>query len=363
MTKYMMRPLAAAAAALTLGLGALPAQALTFDLSFTAGTTAAQQSAFQAAADYWSGKLTDNVTVSLEVGFTALPTGILAQAGSSYVVATYGDVRGAMLTDVSSTVDLAATGHLQSGPTLSFMSTNMDGGSRLNNDTTCAVAGTTACSNDNQYLAITSANARALGIGTPGGSDGTIVFNTVYAATYQFDRSGGIGPGMTDFITVAQHEIAHALGFTSGVDSADYCLSNPTGCGFSASPSAFALEQYAVYSTLDLFRYSAPGVLDMRVGGLPYFSIDGGATAVMDFSTGEYNGDGWQASHFGTGVVTLMRPWIDVEEAYDAFPEDLTAMDAIGWDLAVAVPEPGTYALMLGGLALVAALARRRRAA
>jgi hypothetical protein len=49
-----------------------------------------------------------------------------------------------------------------------------------------------------------------------------------------------------------------------------------------------------------MFRYSAPGTIDLRTGGSPYFSVDGGATALFGntYSTGQYNGDGRQASHW-----------------------------------------------------------------
>ena len=90
--------------------------------------------------------------------------------------------------------------------------------------------------------------------------------------------------GQHDFITVAEHEIGHALDFTSGVDSIDYCLDHASGCGLSGAINQF--EDGEWFTTLDLFRYSAPGKLDLRVGGSPYFSINGVPAPSRGFSTG-----------------------------------------------------------------------------
>ena len=71
-----------------------------------------------------------------------------------------------------------------------------------------------------------------------------------------------------------------------------------------ASGAANQFEDGEWFTTLDLFRYSAPGKLDLRVGGSPYFSINRGASAIESFSTGSAHGNGSQASHFGTSHLT-----------------------------------------------------------
>ena len=341
------------------------AQALDFVLTDTTpgGMTAAQLAAFHAAADLWKGRITDNVTVYLNISFGVLGDGILGSTGSNYVLPDYTTVRSALLADAKSGLDASATANLQNSATLSFYSTNMDGSSRFNNDTTC-LASSGPCDVDNRYLAVTTANAKALGLSTTtsiDNPDGTIGFNSQYASQFQFDRNGGIGANLIDFIAVAQHEIGHALGFVSGVDDVDYCMhpgNEPNYCSLNGPQG---LEQYVVYSPLDLFRYSSKGALDMRVGGSPYFSVDGGASQIESFATGTYNGDGWQASHFTPDAANLMRPYLGRGYIQNATEADWAAMDAIGWDVTTPVPEPETYAMMLAGLGAVGWAARRRR--
>ncbi|MGS0753672.1 NF038122 family metalloprotease [Roseateles sp. GG27B] len=344
--------LSALALALTLAGLAPSAQALSFsfkDVSSNGGMTSEQLGAFQSAANYWSGKFTDNVTVYINIAFNNLGANILGTTGSNNINKSYDSVRSSLTADAKSSLDFSAVSHLQSGPALTFQSTQMDLSSRLNNDNSV----------NNKYLELTTANAKALGYTTgtsAANADANITFATGFANSFSY--TGAAVTGKTDFVTVAEHEIGHALGFVSGVDTVDYCAGAANACGLSSS----GLENYAVYSPLDLFRYSAAGVLDLRVGGSPYFSIDGGATSIESFSTGSsaHGGNDWQASHFGTNHINLMRPFIGTGQAYGATASDMAAFDAIGWDVAVAVPEPQTYALMLLGLGFIGGAARRR---
>jgi hypothetical protein len=332
---------------LALAVAGLTSVSATHALNFvftdvgTSPMTAAQLGAFQAAGNYWSSKLTDNVTVYVNIAFNNLGPNILGSTGSNFTTASYSSLRSALVSDASSATDSSAVASLQAGPALSFMATQGDLTSRFDNDG----------STNNTLLGLTTANAKALGYAVSTNSanpDASITFATGYASSFAYTRVGGVPSDKIDFITVAEHEIGHALGFVSGVDDIDYCAGANNVCGLSNTADRFEGDWW--YEPLDLFRYSAAGVLDVRVGGSPYFSVTGGATSLASFSTGATHGDGWQASHFGPNQVNLMRAFVGNGQSYDASAADLAAFDAIGWNLAVAVPEPATYALMLGGL-------------
>ncbi|MCP5274556.1 MAG: matrixin family metalloprotease [Burkholderiales bacterium] len=323
-----------------------PVHALTINLNDVGGVkNTPAETGVQKAATFWESLLTDNVTVNLNVGFDTLSPNVLGQASSSIITVNYSAVRNALIADVKTRSDLTATQNLAAGPTFdTFINRTSDhpngafsASPYLDNDG--------GINNANVYM--TLANGRAIGLyHNPFVFDGTINFNTDHV--WDFDNSDGIDSNAFDFVGVAIHEIGHSLGFISGVDRLD-----------SGSLGSTTDNDY-LSTTLDLFRYSdlsaISGVTDMSADHRDkFFSIDNGSTNLAFFSTGKHFGDGYQASHWrdrhGLGV---MDPTFSRGELGFVTPEDLLALDVIGWDVLPAVPEPSTFALLMMGLAVIA---------
>jgi hypothetical protein len=279
-TEHTLKMIAIRPSAIVLALpfaGLAPsAHALNFefkDVSQNGGMTAEQLGEFQAAANYWSSKLTDNVTVNINIAFDDLGQNILGGTGSNFGTANYSSIRDHLVADAKSSLDATAVASLQAGPALTFLATQGDLSSRFDNDG----------STNNSRMGLTTANAMAMAMGYVVGTnaanpDANIMFATGFAGDFVYTRANGVPANRIDFITVAQHEIGHALGFVSGVDDIDFCAGPANQCGLPNTVNRFENDWW--YEPLDLFRFSAPGAMDVRVGGTPYFSVDGSATSI-----------------------------------------------------------------------------------
>ncbi len=311
---------------------------------------------FQEAASIFSSRLNDNVTLNVAINYKTLGSGILGSTSNVSAVASYADVRNALISDATTTTDATAVANLQSTSGLDFVSQSSNATVRSN-----------LTDNWSRFLDVSRSNLKALGLlaATDGGagSEGTIEFSSSFS--WDFNRTDGITGSQFDFVGVAAHEIGHLLGFTSGVDSVDF---------FAATLN---LTPFAVFNTLDLFRYSATSlglsgqpttgrVLDLKPGGTPYFSLNSGTTNLGLFSTGSTNGDGRQASHWKDNLnLGLLDPTLAPGEPGILSDLDIVAFDAIGWNAisATAVPEPSSLLIVLFAAAPVAFSRRNRKVA
>jgi hypothetical protein len=162
-------------------------------------------------------------------------------------------------------------------------------------------------------------------------------------------RAGDQYPDRYDLQAAAEHELAEVLGIGGGGSSASDVLGD------------------RLPFDLDLFRYNAPG---SRVfhgsyppsgNGIAYFSIDGGVTNIINFNGTYSDGDGgdWFPADGLEYVQNFNGTGVGPHSQVDLALPELTALDIVGWDLAV--PEPSTAVLFcLGGLCMAARRPARR---
>ena len=332
---------ASAAQALVININPVANGGLDIAGANAVGNAAQVLTAFSKAASQWESRFSDNVTIEISADFRNLgDANIIGQAGSTILQGGYDLVRNAMVADR----DLATEAVLAFLPTSAQFSGFIPAGFGFLN-----------------AIQLTQANALALGFARPPGStsDALIEFNSTFA--FDFDNTDGVVG--VDFETVAIHEIGHALGFVSAVDEIDYLMRI-------SQPGDIAI------TSLDLFRFGPENpatnsdftnfARNLAPGTVQYFDdLDD----EYRFSSGRFNGDGRQASHWKDDELTgnligVMDPTLASNFISPITFADTRAMCLIGWDciqIVAAVPEPMTLSLLGAGLVGIGWTRRRTR--
>jgi len=297
--------------------------------------------AFQNAAGVWDQIFSDPITVTINADLsTNFPSNnIIGSTSAVMLTAGYAAIEGAMAAE---STGQPAKAIMASLPTASQLSVQLPSGFSLTGN-----------------IAATKADLKALGftgLDTQfGASDATMTFNSNFNFYY---GTGTFQSNQIDFESVAIHEIGHALGFMSAVDTIDEDL-------HASTPGAIDLMP------LDLYRFASTDLptdassftnntRDLLTGGTSVFS-DTQVNYLL--STGAFTGDGNQASHWKDDDITgqyigIMDPTLAYHTTAPVTSADIRALELIGFD--VAAPEPVTFAPVAGALLIGICLARRK---
>ncbi|ELS05348.1 putative calcium-binding protein [Xenococcus sp. PCC 7305] len=285
-----------------------------------------QMIGYEIASIIWGKLFTDDVEVNILAKTTdQLNSNVIGGAIPKFHEQHYALFLQYYEADITSIEDQMAFNALQQGNTIDFL---LDGD---------LVGG-------NTKLKLTTALAKALGMNkaisldryvldeSENLLDGTIMMNQDFAWDFNYLRNSEAAADTLDFMSVALHETGHILGFTS---SLDFSLQKET--------LHSGRTELSNFSPLDLFRFSAGSlaqdnpdgaVNDLSIGGVAWFSPDGGETLSAKMSTGK-EGDGFQASHWERRYdpLGIMDPTLWYQERVSITDLDVLAFDLMGYDL------------------------------
>jgi hypothetical protein len=259
---------------------------LIYDPSVSAlGTREASfESAVGAAAAYLDNLIINPITVNITVGWgesdgQTIAAGRLAAGGPVQGIGmTYAQLVGDLRSSATSALDASAYADLPASDP----------------------------SGSNHYF-ISSTQEKAWGIvpATDTAMDGTIGFSAT--VSWDLDSTNQAVPGEYDLVGVAEQELTHALGRFSGLGANN-----------------------GWWSAQDLFRYAAPGALQLVPDQSAYFSADDGQTG----SNYPFDASGGDDSDWARSVVG---------DAFDSYPApgtaltfsqtDINEMDVLGYEI------------------------------
>jgi hypothetical protein len=289
-----------------------------FDSSITSDPNAAAiEGVINAAILVYEKTFSDPISVN--INFAEMTSG-LGSSSTFFATVSYSQYYNALKADATTADDATALARL-----------GIDGSGPNN-----PVTGTS-------LINVKTANLRAVGINVnpPSGQpDGFIGLNT------HITFPGSPGSSLTySLMSTAMHEIDEVLGLGSAIN-------------FSSSPFSE-----------DLFRFDGSGNRSFTASStaLAYFSIDG-TTKLAQFDNQNDGGDfgDWQSNPLPPGVAPQVQDAFATPFANPSLgPNELTALDVIGYNRISAVPEPGSVSVV-GTVLLVVSVhgwCRRRRRA
>ena len=319
----------------------------------TLSANAPALAAFDRAGQAWSAHFTNDITINISAGLSSSfsdPT-VIGNTSAVKFAMGYDQFRGYLLASAAKDPNNAI---VASTPDNAHFTATLPAGISLN-----TIQGQTQ-----RIFLTTKANYKALNLpinldATYGANDATITFNSNFK--FDYDNSNGVDADKIDFQSVATHELGHALGFLSAVDSVDILKHN--------GQSSTSLD----LSPLDLFRFR-DNTAGQDPSSLAEFTndpryLDTGGNAILDdlsleraLSTGRYTGDGLEASHWKDDALSgqylgIMDPSMNLGATETITANDIRALDLIGYD--VAIPEPTGLAAMLSVIMVLLHRGRR----
>jgi hypothetical protein len=275
----------------------------TFSAGILGDANSAQiQATINQAISFYNTHYTDNITVNINFDN---PNSGLGSSSTGFVGVTYSQFRTALAADASTADDALALAHL---PT------------QTNDPIT----------NAQTTIALSKANARALGFSTSGGADSSITLNT---SICNLVHGVNTNSSFYDLYAVCCHEIDEALGTVAFVGS--------------AQPSS-----------ADLFRYNG-GVRswDTSTTHQAFFSIDG-TNNIVEYNQLNRSGGDWGdwIHHNGSPQVQDFSGTPGTTVNMGA--SETRLLDVVGYNYVV--PEPASFAVL--GIGAMALIRRRKRA-